>query len=49
MWNNLSSKKENVIKEVVWLPYKILFHYKCTYCQKVTDEKDGSCHWPVTE
>jgi hypothetical protein len=34
--------KQNVNKVVFGLPYKILLHYNCTYCQNATDETDGS-------
>jgi hypothetical protein len=43
---NLFSIKIAYIKKVVfWLPYKILIHYKCTYCEKATDEIDVSSNW----
>jgi hypothetical protein len=39
---NLWKMELNVDKGVIWLPYKILNHFKCTNCQNLKEAKDGS-------
>jgi hypothetical protein len=32
----------------ILIQYNILIHYNCAYCQKVTDEEDGSGNWSMS-
>jgi cytochrome c len=49
MWNHLSQKYQIANKVVFLLPHKILNHYNCTNCQKVTGaKKDGSGNFPIS-
>jgi hypothetical protein len=33
---------------VLWLPFTILYHYKYTNCQILTEEGDSSGNWPMS-